>query len=111
MKRTTAILLLIILLTRFTSAQQANKIHIEAKNKTLSSVLLELRDRYDFQFSYSENELSKYKINVSQSFNNKTEAISYLLKPLPFKYKKKMAMYLSSSPIKRKLQKTALQQD
>ncbi|MBN1766916.1 MAG: TonB-dependent receptor plug domain-containing protein [Prolixibacteraceae bacterium] len=88
MKRTTAILLLIILLTRFASAQHANKIHIEAKNKTLSSVLLELRDRYDYQFSYSENELSKYKINVSQTFNNKTEAINYLLKPLPFKYKK-----------------------
>lgn len=67
---------------------QPEAIQVEAKNLPLNVVLLQLRDRYNFQFSYSENQLSKYKVTVSKTFESKQEAIEYLLKDLPFRLKK-----------------------
>jgi len=87
MIRRTAILFLIILLS-LVGFSQPKAIKVEANNLPLNVVLLYLRDQYNFQFSYSENQLSKYKVKVSRTFNSKEETIEYLLKDLPFQLKK-----------------------
>jgi hypothetical protein len=65
---------------------QNKTIRIEAKDEPLTAVLLHLRNQYDFQFSYSENQLKPYKVTVSKSFDSKEAAINYLLKDLPFHF-------------------------
>lgn len=87
MIRKATILLLTILLAAICSAQP-KPIRVEANNTPLNLVLLQLRNQYDFQFSYSENQLSRYKITVSKAFTSKDEAMDYLLKDLPFQLKK-----------------------
>ena len=77
--------LILLSLTGFT---QPTTIKVEATNQPLNSLLLQLREQYDFQFSYSDNQLSNYHITVSKSFASKEEAIKYLLKGLPFSLKK-----------------------
>ncbi len=87
MIRKTTILLLLILCS-FVGFSQPQVIQVEAKNLPLNVVFLQLRNQYNFQFSYSENQLSKYKITVSKTFVSKQEAVEYLLKDLPFELKK-----------------------
>ena len=67
---------------------QPQAIQVEAKNLPLNVVFLQLRNQYNFQFSYSENQLSKYKVTVSKTFDSKQTAVEYLLKDLPFQLKK-----------------------
>ena len=66
---------------------QPKPIRIEASNEPLSLILLQLRNQYDFQFSYSENQLSPYKITVSKTFSSQKEAIQFLIKELPLHLK------------------------
>jgi hypothetical protein len=87
MIRKTTILLSIILLS-FAGIAQPKTIRVEAKNLPLNLVFLQLRNQYDFQFSYSDSQLSQYKITVSKSFTSKEEALKYLLNGLPFQLKK-----------------------
>ena len=87
MIRKTTILFALILLSLIGFAQPA-VIKVEAKNLPLNVVFLQLRNQYNFQFSYSENQLSKYKVTVSKTFESKEEAMDYLLKDLPFELKK-----------------------
>ena len=87
MIRKITILCSIILLTTAGFAQPRS-ITVEVNNVPLNVLLLQLRNQYDFQFSYSENQLSRYKVTVSKTFTSKDETIEYLLKDLPFQLKK-----------------------
>lgn len=69
-------------------------IKIDAENKPLNAVLLELRETYDYQFSYSDNQLSKYKISLHKTFSNKDKAIEYILNEYPLKLKKAGSVYI-----------------
>lgn len=73
---------------------QPMSIKIEAKDQALNVVLVQLREQYDFQFSYSDNQLSKYKVTVSKTFRSKDDAIEFLLKDLPFQLKKTGEVYI-----------------
>jgi len=86
MIRKLTILYLLIILS-FIGLAQSKIIKIEAKDQPLNAVLLQLRNQYDFQFSYSENQLAGYKVTISKTFNSKEEAVKYLLKDLPFHLK------------------------
>jgi hypothetical protein len=86
MIRKYTILALLVALTYICQAQ-SKTIRIEARNQPLNAVLLQLRDQYDFQFSYSESQLSGYTVTVSKTFNSKEETVKYLLKDLPFHLK------------------------
>jgi hypothetical protein len=66
---------------------QHRQIHVRAIDKPLSEVLVELRDSYGFQFSYSENELSKYKVSLSKTFQSPREAVEYLISGFPLSLK------------------------
>ena len=72
----------------------SQEIKITTSNKTLSQVLIEIRDKYDVEFSFDDTELSKYKITVSKSFKNIDNALDYLLKDLPFGYEKVSGVYI-----------------
>jgi hypothetical protein len=77
-----------LLLFAVSAFSQHAEIKIEVKNKPLNEVFLMLRDHYGYQFSYSDNLLSPYKITVSKTFSSKEEAVKYLLKGIPFELKK-----------------------
>lgn len=83
-----ATILIAIILLALVGFSQPQVIKVDANNLPLNVVFLHLRNQYNFQFSYSENQLSKYKVTVSQTFGSKLEAIEYLLKDLPFQLKK-----------------------
>lgn len=93
MIRKIPILLFIILLSTV-GFSQPQSIQVEAKNIPLNVVFLQLRNQYNFQFSYSENQLSKYKVSVSRTFDSKQEAVEYLLKDLPFEHKLKDDVFI-----------------
>ena len=101
MIRKIAILSILIVLT-LAGFSQTEVIRIDVSNLPLSKVLLQLRDQYDFQFSYSDNQLSKYKITVSKTFHSKDEAVKYLLKNLPFHLKRTGEVFIII-PDKKKL--------
>ena len=83
-----AAILLVLILCFLSGFSQPHVIQVEAKNLPLNVVFLQLRNQYNFQFSYSENQLSKYKVTVSRTFVSKQETVEYLLKDLPFELKK-----------------------
>ena len=65
MIRKIAILSILIIVSILGSAQ-SKTYRIEASDQPLSKILLQLRIQYDFQFSYSENQVSQFKITVSK---------------------------------------------
>lgn len=67
---------------------QTGKIKVVAQDKPLNEVLLQLREQYDFQFSYSDNALSPYRVTVSKTFDSKEEVLKFLLNGLPFQLRK-----------------------
>ena len=80
----THLFIVFILLSGF--AQTMN-IKVEASNQPLNLILLHLREQYDFQFSYSDNQLSQYRITTSKIFSSKQEALKFLFDGLPFQIK------------------------
>jgi hypothetical protein len=72
----------------------AQKIEVKANNKTLSDILIELRDRYNYQFSYNSELLSNYKTSIDKNFPNKEKAISHLLRKFPLNYEISNNVYL-----------------
>jgi hypothetical protein len=79
--------LFLTIITIIAFSQSAN-IKIDVKSQPLSEVLVTLRNKYDFQFSFNDNQLSKYKVTVSETFQTKEDALNFLLKGLPFELKK-----------------------
>ncbi len=86
MIRKIAILFVLLILSVIGSAQ-SKTYRIETSNQPLNTVLLQLRNQYDFQFSYSENQVSQFKITFSKTFYSKEEAVRYLLRDLPLHLK------------------------
>ena len=80
---------ILCLLLAFSAQVRANApIKLEVQDKPLNVVLHQLRDVFGFQLSYAENELAKYRITVSKTFQTQEETLLYILKDLPFKLKK-----------------------
>ena len=77
MKLKTVILLCFVFAFRLTSYSQ--EIRVKAKQQSLNQVLVDLRDRYDVQFSFNDDLLSSYIISADSVFSNVEEAIKFLL--------------------------------
>ena len=101
MIRKTTILFLLVWMA-VTIPAQTKVIRVDVNNQPLNTVLVHLRDQYNFQFSYSDNQLSNYRITVSRDFKTKDEVVLYLLKDLPFQIKKSGEVYIII-PSKKKL--------
>lgn len=79
------ILIIVFLIIGFCLHGQNLSIVINADNIPIKEVLEQLREQYNFHFSYSEDQLSGYRVNISKTFHSEEEAIQYLFKDLPFK--------------------------
>ncbi len=77
----------VFLIVSVIGSAQSKTYRIEASNQPLNTVLLQLRNQYDFQFSYSENQVSQFEITVSKTFYSKEEAVRFLLRDLPLHLK------------------------
>jgi len=72
----------------------SQSISIEANNKPLCDVLIQMRDQYGLQLSFNHRLLSKYNVTISGSFFSSDEAINSLLKDFPLFYEKSGDVYL-----------------
>ena len=81
-KRWHLILVALILFQAVYAQQQS--ITIDANRQALNRVLVHLRDAYGFQFSFSDDQLSKYTITLKGTFQSQDEAMENVLKGLPF---------------------------
>ncbi|WP_321279509.1 TonB-dependent receptor plug domain-containing protein [Marinifilum fragile] len=72
----------------------AQKVEIKATNKALNDILIELKDRYNYQFSYDTDLLASYNISIDKSFSNKESAIMFLLRKFPLSYEISNNVYI-----------------
>lgn len=95
-------IILWILISGFVVAfAQQHPITVEVANKPLNQVLLQLRDQYNLQLSFNDNELSKYTVTVNRKFQNAEETIQFLLQNLPFEVKNSGNVFIII-PVKKK---------
>ncbi|MFW5644450.1 MAG: FecR domain-containing protein [Bacteroidota bacterium] len=83
----------------------AQQIHISADNKTLSEILITLRDQYSLSFSFNDAELRKYIISIEKDFESTEEALNHLLRDLPLSYEKSGNVYVIFPQIRMAQQK------
>ena len=83
----------------------SQQVKIEASNKSLSYILIQVRNNYNVNFSFNDLELSKYTITVSRTFSNVDLALKYLLKGLPFEFEKAYGVYVIFPKKKQELKK------
>ncbi|WP_372773076.1 TonB-dependent receptor plug domain-containing protein [Mangrovibacterium sp.] len=81
----------LLLISNFGFGQQLD---LRYQEKPLNEILLDLRDRYDCQFSFDDAKLSTYRVSVKQTFRTTTEALDVLLKDLPLDYEKAGEVFL-----------------
>lgn len=85
---------LLLILGLIFSTISAQKIEVVAHQTALSEILISLRDKHDFQFSYNNDLLSNYLITINKSFSSKEKTIEYLLKNLPLNYEMSNGVFL-----------------
>jgi outer membrane cobalamin receptor len=88
MIRKLIILKLFLILLVSAGFTQPENIRIEVSDVPLNHVLLQLREKYGFQLSYNENQASRYRVTLSESFISKEKALQFILNGLPFQFKK-----------------------
>ncbi len=86
---------------------QPPKIKIDVTGIPLNQVFFELRDKYGLEFTFNDQLLAGYSVTCSREFETREEAVSYLLKGLPFSYEKngKVFVIFSSRPITKEASK------
>ncbi|WP_321345579.1 TonB-dependent receptor [uncultured Draconibacterium sp.] len=89
----------LLLLLLFTFTVQAQSVHLNYKNQSLDNVLLDFRDDYGIKLSFSNNQLSKYKITINKDFSNAKEALDFLLLNKPLTLQKIGDVYIISQQL------------
>ncbi|MBN1822033.1 MAG: hypothetical protein JW833_15040, partial [Prolixibacteraceae bacterium] len=84
--------LVILLLWTFTI--QAQTVHLNYINQPLDKILLDLRDEYGIDLSFSNSQLSKYNITIDKDFPDVEKALEFLFLNTPFKIQKFGEVYL-----------------
>ncbi len=85
---------LMFLLMFQAASQTVKKIKVNVQKTSLSQVLLGLKESYGIQFAFDNDILSKYLITVNRTFQSSGEALSYLLKNLPFELEKSGEVFI-----------------
>ncbi len=70
-----------------TTILNSQTVKVKATNQPLNEVLIELREFYDFQFSFDDNLLTKIIISDSSSYKSPKAAISNLIKDTNLDFK------------------------
>ena len=80
------LILIFFIVTIHTSVllSQHTSVKIDVESVLLTDLLKQLKKEYNFHFSYSESQLSAYVISITKSFEDKSEAVHYIFKDLPF---------------------------
>ncbi len=86
-----ALLLGLLFSTLLTVAQQ---VETDYQEQSLSSILIDLCERYELQYSLDDRYFSSFTRTVSRQFTSPEKAFDYLLQDLPAAYKKVGAVYL-----------------
>ena len=77
---------LIILLFFSYAISLAQEIKIDVNNQAINTVLIEMWEKYDIQFSFDDKLLSRYNITRSGLYKSPEEAIKSLLSGIPLSY-------------------------
>jgi len=88
------------------SLVHAQTIEVDCQSKPLNEILIEWRDRFDLQFSFNDAQLAQYRITIKQKFQTVDDALSALLKGLPFEFEKSRDVYIIYPVKRQKPQKT-----
>ena len=79
-------LILVIIISAYTL--KAQEVTLDHNKTPLDQVILDLRDRYHLQFSFSNSQLSKFSISVNKSFSNVDTALDFLFSNNHYRMKK-----------------------
>lgn len=85
-------LILFLITSSFWSYSQ--ELELVFSDTPLNEVLIELREKYDLQFSFDNRSLSNYRITIDQKFSEPEDAIRYLLEGIPYRYEKSGDVFL-----------------
>ncbi len=72
----------------------AQKVHLVISGKPLNQLLIEMREKYNLQFSFDDKLLSQYKVEVNKKFTTPTKALEYLLRQFSLTYQKQEGVYV-----------------
>ena len=87
-------LVVLLLIGLQLSAQTTEKIEVNAHRASLNQVLLDLKEKYGFQFAFDSDLLSKYSITVKRTFQSQEETLRFLVKNLPLDLEKSGDVFL-----------------
>lgn len=76
------------------SAQIPKNIEVNVKGIPLSQVLLDLQEKYGFQFAFDNDLLSKYAVTANKSFQTEEETIQFLIGRFPLEFEKSGDVFL-----------------
>lgn len=80
------LLIFIFLFFNTTSWAQSRKYEVAFSHIPLNEALTQLRDQYDWQYSFDDQLLSRFSITIEGSFTKKEALMDALLKGLPLDY-------------------------
>ncbi|WP_430974323.1 TonB-dependent receptor plug domain-containing protein [Sunxiuqinia rutila] len=72
----------------------AQQVELDYQEKSLNSILIDLCERYELQYSLDDHYFSTFNVTVSQAFASPEKAFDFLLKDLPAAYKKLGSVYV-----------------
>ncbi len=93
-------LYLLYILLSLTLVVHAQNVHIRYDNESLDKILLDLRDGYGIDLSFSNNQLSQYHITIDKNFSNVQEALEFLLTNKSLELQKLGEVYIIKHAIK-----------
>ncbi|WP_319482019.1 TonB-dependent receptor plug domain-containing protein [uncultured Draconibacterium sp.] len=84
MKKLTVVVLIMLLAVLQLAAQNQEKIEINTRKTPLNQVLIDLKEKYGFQFAYDSDLLSGFLVSANnKTFNSDEEALRFLIKDFP----------------------------
>lgn len=67
---------------------RGQEIYIDAEEEQLNKILVDIRNRYDVQFSYDDQLLSNYSVTLKDMFPDAEKAVKALISDFPLGYEK-----------------------
>lgn len=75
---------LLLLLLLSTAGIYSQEIRLQYENESLDKILLDIRDTYGLNLSFSNDQLSQFSLSVNKGFTDPREALGYLIADLPY---------------------------
>ncbi|MFC2118917.1 TonB-dependent receptor plug domain-containing protein, partial [Bacteroidota bacterium] len=72
----------------------SQEIKVDVQNSPLNTVLIEIWNIYNIQYSFNDHLLSKYNVSISKTFSSPDKALKELLSGFPLNYEKKEGVFI-----------------